>query len=121
VTLEEDLSRRDLTINAIAESPEGEVVDPFGGVEDLKNRRLRHVSPAFSEDPVRILRVARFAARFASFGFYIADETLTLMKSMVTSGEVDALVPERVWAEVVRALCEDKPSIFLKYYANVVH
>ncbi|MCF6236210.1 MAG: multifunctional CCA addition/repair protein [Gammaproteobacteria bacterium] len=114
VTLEEDLSRRDLTINAIAESPEGEVVDPFGGVEDLKNRRLRHVSPAFSEDPVRILRVARFAARFASFGFYIADETLTLMKSMVTSGEVDALVPERVWAEVVRALCEDKPSIFFE-------
>ena len=114
VTLEEDLSRRDLTINAIAQSPEGEIIDPFGGTEDLKKRCLRHVSPAFSEDPVRILRVARFAARFAPFGFYIADETLTLIKNMVTSGEVDALVPERVWAEVIRALCEDKPSIFFE-------
>ncbi len=114
VTLEEDLSRRDLTINAIAESPDGKLIDPFGGVEDLKNRCLRHVSPAFSEDPVRILRVARFAARFAEFGFSIADETLTLMQNMVINGEVEALIPERVWTEVIRALSEKKPSIFFE-------
>lgn len=114
VTLEEDLGRRDLTINAMAETPDGELIDPFGGEEDIKRRRLRHVSPAFVEDPVRILRVARFAARFAPLGFTVAEETVELMRRMVGSGEVDALVPERVWQELLRALGEDKPSAFFQ-------
>ena len=104
VTLEEDLLRRDLTINAIARDENGELVDPFNGQQDLNDRLLRHVSPAFAEDPVRILRIARFAARFQPLGFRIADETMNLMKSMVAMGEVDALVPERVWQELSRSL-----------------
>lgn len=112
VTLAEDLRRRDLTINAIARDDEGELIDPYGGVADIENRIIRHISDAFIEDPVRILRVARFAARFHLLGFTIADETQQLMERMVASGEVDALVPERVWAEMVKALAEDKPSVF---------
>jgi tRNA nucleotidyltransferase (CCA-adding enzyme) len=114
VTLEDDLRRRDLTINAMAETAGGEVIDPFGGQRDLAERRLRHVSPAFAEDPVRVLRVARFAARYAQLGFRIAPETMELMRSMVRSGEVDALVPERVWQETERALGEPKPSAFFE-------
>ncbi|MDX1654952.1 MAG: multifunctional CCA addition/repair protein [Candidatus Competibacteraceae bacterium] len=113
VTLEEDLQRRDLTINAMARDQEGRLVDPYGGARDLEARRLRHVSPAFAEDPVRILRVARFAARYAPLGFKVADQTLELMGSMVASGEVDALVPERVWAETLKALGEDSPGSFI--------
>ena len=107
VTLQQDLARRDLTINAIAKDQDGNIIDPFGGVADLKAGLLRHVSPAFSEDPVRVLRVARFAARF---NFSIAPETLTLMIAMVGNGEVDALVPERVWQEFARGLMERQPS-----------
>ena len=114
VTLEEDLARRDLTINAMAEDEEGKLIDPYGGRQDLARRLLRHVSPAFVEDPVRILRVARFAARFRPLGFRIADETLTLMRRMVDEGEVDALVPERVWQETVRALAESMPQVFFE-------
>lgn len=114
VTLEEDLLRRDLTINAMAEDKNGHLIDPFNGQEDLKNKQLRHVSPAFAEDPVRILRVARFIARYQHIGFHIADETLQLMKDMVTSGEVDALVPERVWKELERALGEKNPAAFFE-------
>jgi len=114
VSLEEDLRRRDLTINAMALAPDGSLIDPFGGAADLQQRRLRHVSPAFSEDPVRILRVARFAARFASLGFEVAEETLALMRAMVEAGEVDALVPERVWTELQRALHETTPSRFFE-------
>lgn len=112
VTLEADLLRRDLTINAMAMDENGEIIDPHGGLEDLAERRLRHVSTAFREDPVRILRVARFAARYTELGFTVADETIALMREMVDSGEVDALVPERVWAEVNRALGESKPGAF---------
>lgn len=108
VTLEEDLIRRDLTVNAMAMDEDGQIVDPYGGQADLANKLLRHVSPAFAEDPVRILRVARFSARFAEFG--IAPETMTLMRAMVADGEIDALVPERVWQELARGLMEDKPS-----------
>jgi tRNA nucleotidyltransferase (CCA-adding enzyme) len=107
VTLQEDLARRDLTINAIAKDQDGNIIDPFNGVSDLEAGWLRHVSPAFSEDPVRVLRTARFAARF---GFRIAPETLALMNDMVHNGEVDALVPERVWQEFARGLMEHKPS-----------
>jgi len=114
VSLEEDLQRRDLTINAIAETADGEFIDPFNGLNDLKNKVLRHVSAAFVEDPVRILRIARFAARFATLGFKIADETLVLMQKMVDNGEVDALVPERVWKEVSRSLLESQPAEFFK-------
>lgn len=114
VSLEDDLRRRDLTINAMALAPDGTLIDPFGGAKDLQRRLLRHVSPAFAEDPVRILRLARFAARFAPLGFKVAEETLTLMRDMVTAGEVDALVPERVWAELVRALGEPRPSRFFE-------
>ncbi len=113
VTLEEDLQRRDLTINAMAQAPDGTVIDPFGGQADLAARRLRHVSPAFAEDPVRILRVARFAARFHRLGFTVADDTRALMRRMVDSGEVDALVPERVWQEFERALREPAPQCFI--------
>jgi tRNA nucleotidyltransferase (CCA-adding enzyme) len=108
VTLEQDLARRDLTINAIAQDEHGKLVDPFGGQADLKKRVLRHVTVAFREDPVRILRVARFAARFADFS--LAPETQALMREMVEAGEVDALVAERVWQELARGLMEDKPS-----------
>ena len=114
VTLEEDLKRRDLTINAMAEKATGEIIDPYGGQRDLQAKVLRHVSDAFVEDPVRILRLARFAARFADLGFTVADETLALMKQMVTSGEVDALVPERVWQETERALGETRPDAFFQ-------
>jgi tRNA nucleotidyltransferase (CCA-adding enzyme) len=110
VTLEEDLKRRDLTINAIARDEQGELLDPFGGQADLKCRVLRHVSMAFAEDPVRILRVARFAARFAAFDFTIADETQSLMQHMVQTGEVDALIPERVWTETLKALSDSAVS-----------
>jgi tRNA nucleotidyltransferase (CCA-adding enzyme) len=108
VTLEDDLARRDLTINAIAEDENGALVDPHGGRRDLAAKVLRHVSPAFAEDPVRILRLARFAARFADF--QVAAETEALMREMVANGEVDALVPERVWQELSRGLMEGKPS-----------
>jgi tRNA nucleotidyltransferase (CCA-adding enzyme) len=114
VTLEEDLARRDLTINAMAETENGELVDPYGGAEDLKRRMLRHVSPAFVEDPVRILRLARFAARLAPLGFTVAPETMALMRDMVAAGEVAALVPERVWQELERALGEARPSAFFE-------
>ena len=108
VTLEQDLSRRDLTINAMARDEAGQVIDPFGGQRDLAARVLRHVSPAFAEDPVRILRLARFAARFADF--HIATETIALARQMVENGDVDALVPERVWQELARGLMEPRPS-----------
>jgi len=114
VTLEEDLARRDLTINAIAQSDKGDLIDPYNGQADIKAKILRHVSPAFTEDPVRILRIARFAARFADLGFVIADETLMLMKNMVNSGEVDSLVAERVWQETVRALAEKTPARYFE-------
>ena len=114
VTLEDDLRRRDITINAMAEDEQGRLIDPFQGAEDLRNGVLRHVSAAFAEDPVRILRVARFAARFAKRGFRVAHGTNQLMHQMVESGEVDHLVAERVWAELDRALGEDKPSRFFE-------
>ena len=110
VTLEQDLQRRDLTINAMARDGAGRIIDPCGGQADLRTRVLRHVSPAFVEDPVRILRVARFAARFAGLGFTVAPETLALMRGMVAAGEVDALVSERVWRELERALGESTPQ-----------
>ena len=112
VTLEQDLGRRDLTINAIATEPDGTLVDPYGGRADLAARSLRHVSPAFLEDPVRILRVARFAARFSPLGFTVAPETLELMRAMVLRGEADALVPERVWQETEKALASADPARF---------
>lgn len=111
VTLEEDLVRRDLTINAIARAEDGTLTDPFGGVADIENRVFRHVSEAFGEDPVRILRLARFAARFGAF--VIAPETLALMRTMVADGEVDALVAERVWQELAKGLMEAQPSRML--------
>lgn len=111
VTLEEDLVRRDLTINAMAQGEDGVIVDPYGGRRDLEARVFRHVSPAFAEDPVRILRLARFAARFPEFT--VAPETLALMQTMVEAGEVDALVPERVWQELARGLMENHPSRML--------
>ena len=109
VTLEQDLARRDLTINAMAQSADGRIIDPHGGRADLEQRLLRHVSPAFVEDPVRILRIARFLARFAHLGFRVAEETLELMRQMSASGELDALVPERVWRELERLLGEPTP------------
>lgn len=111
VTLEQDLARRDLTINAMAESEAGELIDPYGGAADLRAGLLRHVSPAFVEDPVRVLRVARFAARF---GFRVADETLALMRALVAAGEMRHLVAERVWAELSRALGEREPAVFFE-------
>ena len=108
VTLEQDLARRDLTINAIARDSNGALIDPYSGVADIENRVLRHVSPAFAEDPVRILRAARFAARFTDFS--VAPETMALMRQMVEAGEVDALVSERVWQELAKGLMEAKPS-----------
>jgi tRNA nucleotidyltransferase (CCA-adding enzyme) len=118
VTLEEDLRRRDLTINALAEDEQGNLIDYYGGRSDLEHRVLRHVSTAFVEDPVRVLRVARYAARFADLGFRVADETMALMRAMVAEGEVDALVPERVWQELVKALAEPEPSRFFDVLRN---
>ena len=118
VTLEEDLIRRDLTINAMAMTAEGKIIDPYGGQCDLKKRIFRHVSPAFCEDPVRILRVARFAARYQHLGFILAEETRQLMLQMVIQGEVNHLVPERVWAEVHKALKESTPSAFFETLKN---
>lgn len=114
VTLEEDLLRRDLTVNAMAMDADGRVIDPHGGLADLEARVLRHVSPAFAEDPVRILRLARLATRFAGLGFRVAEETLELTRAMVAAGEVDALVPDRVWQEMARALGEDRPARFFE-------
>jgi len=114
VTLKQDLKRRDLTINAIAKDEAGDLIDPYGGVADLEARVLRHVSEAFAEDPVRVLRVARFAARLHAFDFTVAEETQALMRQMVEAGEVDALIPERVWAETHKALSEDKPSVYFE-------
>ena len=114
VTLEEDLRRRDLTINAMAEDASGEIIDPYGGQRDLRARLLRHVSEAFVEDPVRVLRVARFAARYAPLGFRVAQETVALMRRMSESGELSALVPERVWQETERALRESRPEVFFE-------
>lgn len=114
VTLEEDLLRRDLTINAIARSAEGELIDPYGGVADLQARVLRHVSDAFGEDPLRVLRVARFTARFAHLGFRIADETLALMRRMAHSGELAALTAERVWKETEKALQSQSPQVYFQ-------
>ncbi|MDQ2077584.1 multifunctional CCA addition/repair protein [Marinimicrobium sp. ABcell2] len=113
VTLEEDLRRRDLTINAMAEDDSGQLVDPYGGREDLQRKLLRHVSPAFAEDPVRVLRVARLAARYHHLGFRIAPETVELMKQLVDNGEVDHLVAERIWKETERALMEKSPEVFI--------
>ncbi len=115
VTLEEDLQRRDFTINAIACDEEtGTLVDPYGGVRDIEQRVLRHVGPAFVEDPLRVLRAARFMARFAPLGFTVAEETMALMREIAASGELDALVPERVWQELRKALVSEQPSAFLR-------
>lgn len=116
VTLEEDLQRRDLTINAMARGDDGELIDPWNGRADLDARRLRHVSPAFAEDPLRVLRVARFAARFAHLGFTVAEETVELMRRMAASGELETLVPERVWQETHRALSTRTP---LRYFETL--
>lgn len=114
VTLEEDLIRRDLTINAMAEDEQGNLTDPYHGQEDLEARILRHVSPAFAEDPLRVLRVARFAARYAGLGFTVAPETLELMRQLSDSGELLALTPERTWKEIARALMEDRPQVLVQ-------
>ena len=114
VTLEEDLRRRDLTINAMAEEEDGTLIDPYGGQKDLAAHLLRHVSDAFVEDPVRVLRVARFAARYAHLGFRVAEETLQLMRRMSAGDELRALVPERVWQETERALMESRPDVFFQ-------
>ncbi|MEO4048853.1 multifunctional CCA addition/repair protein [Pseudomonas sp. CAU 1711] len=114
VTLEQDLLRRDLTINAMAEDDDGRVIDPYGGQQDLQERVLRHVSPAFAEDPLRVLRVARFAARYAPLGFRVADETLALMRRLAESGELQALTAERSWKEISRALLEPRPDVFIQ-------
>ncbi len=114
VTLEQDLTRRDLTINAMAEDAQGRLIDPYGGQADLAARQLRHVSPAFAEDPLRVLRVARFAARYARLGFQVAPETLALMRQLAESGELQALTPERSWKEIARALMEPSPDVFIQ-------
>ncbi|MCZ6826268.1 MAG: multifunctional CCA addition/repair protein [Gammaproteobacteria bacterium] len=114
VTLEQDLQRRDLTINAMAVDSRGELIDPCGGRKDLEKKKLRHISPAFREDPVRLLRVARFAARFADSGFTVAEETMELMRGMVADGEADALVAERIWQETHTALLEPRPQVFFQ-------
>jgi len=113
VTLEEDLARRDLTINAMARSPDGTLTDPYGGKADLESRLLRHVSPAFSEDPLRVLRVARFAARFATLGFTVHPSTLELMSAMSGSGELSHLAPERIWGEIESAMSTEQPGVFV--------
>ena len=114
LTLEEDLIRRDLTINAMAQGDDGTIIDPFNGQADLQARVLRHVSPAFAEDPLRVLRVARFAARYASLGFTVAPETIELMRELVDSGEISQLTPERVWKETERALGEDHAEVYIE-------
>ncbi|MFT4269834.1 MAG: multifunctional CCA addition/repair protein [Pantoea sp.] len=114
VTLEQDLQRRDLTINAIAQADNGELIDPYGGQHDLANRTLRHVSAAFNEDPLRVLRVARFAARFAHLNFRIAEETQALMRDMTASGELAHLTPERVWKETEKALLTRNPQVYFQ-------
>ncbi|MBR7199773.1 multifunctional CCA addition/repair protein [Pseudomonas sp. CFBP13508] len=114
VTLEEDLIRRDLTINAMAEDDQLNLTDPYHGQRDLEARILRHVSPAFAEDPLRVLRVARFAARYAGLGFTVADETMDLMRQLSESGELQALTAERSWKEISRALLEDHPQVFIQ-------
>lgn len=114
VSLEQDLIRRDLTVNAMAEDDHGNLIDPHGGQKDLEARVLRHVSPAFAEDPLRVLRVARFAARYAPLGFRVAEETLALMRQIAESGELDALTPERSWKEISRALMEPRPDQFIQ-------
>jgi tRNA nucleotidyltransferase (CCA-adding enzyme) len=114
VTLGQDLARRDFTINAIAQDDDGHLIDPFGGGRDVEARVLRHIGPAFAEDPLRVLRAARFMARFASLGFQVAPETMQLMRAMSASGELSALVPERVWQELARALASARPSAFLR-------
>jgi tRNA nucleotidyltransferase (CCA-adding enzyme) len=114
VTLEQDLLRRDLTINAIAESSDGQIIDPYDGRQDIKDKVLRHVSPAFAEDPLRVLRVAKFAARFARLGFTVAPETQKLMNDIVRSGEIDALVRERVWQEIEQAMGGPAPDVFIR-------
>ena len=114
VTLEQDLLRRDLTVNALAQDSDGQIIDPYGGQSDLHNRLLRHVSPAFAEDPLRVLRVARFAARYAHLSFRIADETLTLMRDMTAAGELAHLTPERVWKEMENALRSHNPQVFFQ-------
>ncbi len=114
VTLEEDLQRRDLTINAIAAHDDGSLINPWGGCEDIEARVLRHVSPAFAEDPLRILRVARFAARFAPLGFEVAPETMVLMQQMVSAGELVTLPAERIFTEMRKAFLLDKPSVFIQ-------
>ena len=112
VTLEEDLKRRDLTINAMAQGPDGELIDPYGGEKDLRAKILRHVSESFAEDPLRVLRVCRFAARYHHLGFVVADETMALMRTMSDTGELMELAPDRVWRETERALIEQNPQIF---------
>lgn len=114
VTIEEDLSRRDLTMNALAKDSAGKLIDPFGGAQDIEKRLIRHVSDAFAEDPVRILRTAKFAARFADLGFLIAPQTRDLMRKMVAAGEADALVPDRVWKETEEALAGPNPRVFFE-------
>ncbi len=114
ISLEDDLIRRDLTINAMAEDENGQIIDPYGGQQDLQDKLLRHVSDAFTEDPLRVLRVARFAARYHHLGFTVAPETLILMSNIVASGEIQHLVAERVWKETERALCEKSPDIYIQ-------
>ena len=114
VTLPEDLQRRDLTINAMAQDSDGEIIDPWQGQQDLRQRLLRHISPAFVEDPLRVLRVARFAARFAGLGFRVADPTLKLMKQLSDSGELQHLTAERVWKETEKALATDNPDVYFQ-------
>jgi len=114
VSLEQDLERRDLTINAIAQDATGNLIDPYNGQQDLKNKVLRHVSPAFAEDPLRVLRVARFAARYQHLGFTVADETLSLMQTLSNSGELEELTPERVWVETEKALTEKSPRTYIE-------
>ena len=114
VTLEEDLLRRDLTVNAMAMDENGDLIDPFNGQQDLNNRILRHVSDAFIEDPLRVFRVARFAARYAQYGFQVADETIQLMQQIVNSGELQSLSAERVWKETERSLQEPNPEVFFE-------
>ena len=119
VTLEDDLVRRDLTINAIAEDEHGQLIDPYGGQRDIEQKKLRHVSPAFEEDPLRVLRVARFAARFKHLGFTIADETHELLFKIAQSGELEALTPERVWLEWEKSLGTGNPDVFLSTLADI--
>lgn len=119
VTLEQDLNRRDLTINALAQSTEGQLIDPYNGKSDLNQRLLRHVSDAFSEDPLRVLRIARFAAQLAKFDFKIAPETLKLLKAMSKTGELEHLTPERVWRETEKALKSDRPRIYFDTLRSV--